>query len=613
MRLRLFLALLACLLSSVTSAVESRTAEPSVLADDPLWLALLHFNRGATVHSRGETYVDDESFFLSETGAVDPLAELQANISAMRAQGSEVRCRFPARYQFLARKLGWAESDGLAHCAELQEWLGQIPDKRVVLVFPASYLNSPSSMFGHTLIRLDDAENPDSVWHSWAVNFGAAVGPEDNSILYVYRGLAGGYPGRFVIVPYATKIQEYSHLENRDIWEYTLDLSPAQIRRMILHLWELRDVNFDYYFFDENCSYRLLELIDVVEPGMTLVDGFRLAEPPVNTVRALYKKELVRERVYRPSKAAQLDAERQAMDAGQQKLVKRLMADPSVAKGPVFSAYDEAERHRMALLAYQVLRFRHRNDERDPEVAARSLALLKVVNANAYEGELTVPTPVPPERGHGTQMLSLGAGQLESQDFGELGYRFTYHDLIDRDTGFLRGAQIEGIDLHLRSTESDDLKLESADIVHIRSLSPRNRLIKPISWFVHGGLERALAGERKRLVRFVQGGPGVTWQAGNFMPYGFLTARLENNSAYSSFLEPGGGAQAGLLWYLPRAQVNAGGEGYYFANDEYRHRQFLRINVPLGRQSAIRAEWQRDGWRGDNDKGFSLTWRQFFN
>jgi hypothetical protein len=210
-------------------------------------------------------------------------------------------------------------------------------------------------------------------------------------------------------------------------------------------------------------------------------------------------------------------------------------------------------------------------------------------------------------------MLSLGGGQLESDDFGELRYRFTYHDLVDRNAGFLRGAQIEGLDLHFRATESDDPKLEAADIVHIRSLSPRNRLIKPVSWFVHGGLERALAGDRKRLVRFVQGGPGLTWQAGDIMPYGFVTARLENNSEYSSFLEPGGGAQAGMLWYLPWAQVNAGGEGYYFANDEYRHRQFLHINVPLGRQSAIRAEWRRDGWRGDNEKGFSLAWRQFFD
>lgn len=346
---------------------------------------------------------------------------------------------------------------------------------------------------------------------------------------------------------------------------------------------------------------------------MTLVDGFRLAEPPVNTVRALYKKGLIKERVYRPSKAAQLEAERNTLSVAQQKLVKQLMQEPARAQSSAFLAYDEAQRHRMALLAYQVLRFQHRKGDRDPEVAARSLALLKVVHANNYQGEYASQQPLPPEDGHGTQMLSLGGGQQGSSDFGGLGYRFTYHDLIDRNTGFLRGAQIEGIDLKFRSTESEDLALETADIVHIRSLSPRNRLIRPVSWFVHGGLERAMAGDRKRLVRFVQGGPGLAWQVGDVMPYGFVSARFENNSVYSSFMEPGAGAQAGALWYLPQAQVNVGAEGYYFANDEYRHRQFLRINLPLGRQSALRAGWQRDAWRGENAQEFSLTWRQFFN
>lgn len=589
------------------------TALEQALSQSPAWLALLHINRGATMHSRGESYVDDPKFFLSADGQTDRLSELQATIRLLRPDGAIERCRFPARYRFLASELGWQSAEPFAHCADYLQWRNSIPSGRAVLVFPASYLNSPSSMFGHTLLRLDSSDAPDTVWQSWAVNFGAVTTEKDNSLLYVYRGLAGGYPGRFVIVPYVTKVQEYSHLENRDIWEYSLDLTDVERARMIDHLWELQEINFDYYFFDENCSFRLLELLDVARPGSGLIEGFRFAEVPVNTVRTLYDQSMVSERIYRPSKAVLLQADIDALTTQEQRLVKALLDDPAVANGDAFMAFSPQRRHLMARTAYKTLRLRERKHVRNEKVASTGFALLRVMSANAYEEEVEVAPPSPPESGHGTQMIGGGGGQLESSDFGELYYRFTYHDLIDNNRGFLKGAQIEGLDFRFRSTESDTLKLESADIIHIRSLAPRNRFIKPISWYVHGGLERAMAGDRKRLVRFVQGGAGASWRLGLMQPFALATVRLENNSVYSPLAEGGGGANIGALWYLEHAQINTSVEGLYFGNDEYRHRWKVDVNLPINRQNGIRFGWQRDGWRGDAENSVSVAWRHYFD
>ncbi len=580
----------------------------------PEWQALLHINRGATMHSRGESYVDDEAFFLAEQGVSNARAELEASVDAMKAPASAARCRFPARYKFLARELDWADSEqGLAHCSDYLAWRAEIPSAKAVLVFPASYLNSPSSMFGHTLLRLDASDNPETVWNSWAVNFGAVTTAQDSSLLYVYRGLAGGYPGRFVIVPYVTKVQEYSHMENRDIWEYSLSLTPVELERLIDHLWELRDINFDYYFFDENCSFRLLELLDVARPGEDIISGFRFAEVPVNTVRTLYDEDLVEARHYRPSKAVELQSDIDQLSFAERRLTARLLRDPGIADEPPFSDYSAERRHLMARTAFRALRLSERKKARDKDVAKTSFALLQIMNANAAPVDVPVAAPVPPERGHGTQMIGVGGGQLESSDFGELYYRFTYHDLIDNNAGFLRGAQIEGLDFRFRSVESDELKLESLDVVHIRSLAPRNQFIKPISWYVHGGLERAVANGEKHLVRFVQGGGGLSYALGPAQPYALATVRLENNSVYSPLLEGGGGANLGVLWYFPRMEVNTSVEGLYFGNDDYRHRWQADINVPIGRQNALRFEWQRDGWRGGAENGFNLAWRHYFD
>lgn len=582
------------------------------LADDPEWLALLHYNRGTTLHDIGESYVDDARFFIAENGKKNAQAELHATLTALEPRESALRCRFPARYLFLAGKLGWAESSPFAHCTEYLAWRKQIPSARAVLVFPASYLNSPSSMFGHTLLRLDASATPDDVWSSLAINFGADISSQDTSLLYISRGLGGGYPGRFTVAPYVVKIQEYSHMENRDMWEYSLRLNEEEISRLINHLWELRETNFDYYFLDENCSFRLLELIAVARPGDNIVEGFRLAEAPVNTVRTLEDKQLIAGRIYRPSKAVELQADLDTLSRDERRRARRLLENPALAQSDDFLAYTPEKRHLMARVAWRALRFNQRKKERSEAAAARSMALLRIMQANAAQA-VTVPEPVSPESGHGSQMISLGGGQLGSQDFGELHYRMTYHDLLDNPPGFLRGAQIEGLDVHLRATESDDLKLESLDLIHIRSLSPRNAFVKPLSWFIQTGLERAAVYEERQLVRFVQGGAGLSWRLGALQPYVLAAARLENNEGYQPFLEAGGGAHFGALWHFAAVQLNVGAEGIYFANDEYRYRRRAEMNIPLGRQNALRLQWRQDHWREDKEQEFSLAWRHYFD
>src|SRR5690606_31123195 len=120
-------------------------------------------------------------------------------------------------------------------CAEYAAWYADIDPHSTVLVFPDAYLNSPSSMFGHTLLRIDspDMQDNGTALLSYALNFGAMVEQMDNSMLYAWKGLAGGYPGQFSLLPYRDKISEYSSLENRDLWEYRLDLTPEETGRLV--------------------------------------------------------------------------------------------------------------------------------------------------------------------------------------------------------------------------------------------------------------------------------------------------------------------------------------------------------------------------------------------
>ena len=133
-----------------------------------------------------------------------------------------------------------------------------------------------------------------------------AIGEENGGILYTFKGLFGGYEGYFSDGPYYEKVKEYSRLDNRDVWEYTLNLNEEETDRMLAHLWELKDINFDYYFFDENCSFRLLELIEVARPSVNLLDGFSVYAIPLDTVLVVDDADLIDTSYYRASNQSKL-------------------------------------------------------------------------------------------------------------------------------------------------------------------------------------------------------------------------------------------------------------------------------------------------------------------
>lgn len=588
------------------------TTLTQTLAAAPRWQALLHINRGATLRSRKRSYVDDEQFFLAADGRRNTHQELLASIAQLQPAESEQRCRFPARYRYLAEALNWQQEQPFGHCEEYLEWRSSVPDASVVLVFPAAYLNSPSSMFGHTLLRFD-APDQQSDWYAWAVNFGALVTAADNSIFYIYRGLAGGYPGRFSTVSYVRKIQEYANLENRDMWEYRLGLNSEEISWMIDHLWELKDVDFDYYFLDENCSFRLLELIEVARPAADLLSELRFAEVPVNTVRTIDEAGLIASRIYRPSKAVELEQAGEALSAAERRLAVRLMKDPTVAESAEFRALPTEQRHLVARAAYQSLRFRDRTREATEQGAAQSYALLRLIRDNPVVELPTVRPPQPPEQGHATQLLALSGGQREDQDFAELQYRLTYHDWLDNHQGFLDGAWIEALNLRVRREESDRWRLWELDLVNIRSLAPRTTFVRPISWFVHAGIDRPEVAGQRDATRFVRGGPGLAWRVGGWLPYGYLQARAENNDNIDPFINTAAGAELGVLRHGDHYSLHLAAESFYFADDQYRHRLQAGVQVPISQQNGIRFSASHDEWRGGRENTWKVTWRYYFN
>lgn len=585
------------------------------------WLNLLHYTGEGDDAGNYRNDVRDDRFFIAPDGSTNPESELLATIAAFYSTdntGNEhAQCRFVARLNWLSQQLA-IDSKTLpaVQCNKYIEWRRHVRSDHVTMVFPAYHLNSPSSMFGHTLLRIDSTEDEGNArWLSTAVNFGANVTEDDNSILYAYKGLAGGYSGIFITDHYYKKIQEYGRIEHRDIWEYRLNLTADETERIVTHLWELQDINFDYYYFDENCSYRLLELLEIARPGIDLTDEFRLTAIPVDTVRAVEDAGMIEAIAYRPSQATVLRHSLEQVPAEDQDLIIQLSTDTSIAELDAFTRLPPDRQRNIVDLAYQYLRYQQSSKGRDPAIAKRSHQLLLLLNAYPKDttADAGIDIPVSPEKGHGSKRVTFGLGQRLDHHYAELGFRMAFHSLEDNEQGFLRGAQINLGSVQIRAEENESISLYKLDLVDIFSLTPRTRFFKPLSWKVYTGLERQYTHGIDQLTAHITGGAGGSWNLlKNSQVYALATARLEYNKQLDRAIEPAIGFKSGLLQHFGPTTARLDFSGEQFSDGIYRLRAAYNQNFVISTNHSIRFSAQYEWQESDEFSDVQLNYQYYF-
>ncbi|CAM2938084.1 protein of unknown function [Pseudomonas gessardii] len=590
------LALFACAPLSAAPHLDDQRLQQ--LANDPFWLSLGHYEAGKLKGWR--SYVSDPKFFLAKDGAHHPDAELKATVDALYAPANlgekHAQCVYPARTRWLKDQLQLTDLPAV-DCAEFKQWFKDVAPHSAVMIFPAAYLNSPSSMFGHTLLRIDqaDVQSNKTALLSYAINFGAYIEGSDNSILYAWKGLMGGYPGLFALVPYQEKLSEYRSLENRDLWEYRLNLTQVETERMVEHVWELKQIQFDYFFFDENCSYRLLELLQVARPGLRLTEQFPLTAIPTDTVKAVKDAGLVEKIDYRPSRERELLERAKPLDSAEQQWVLKISDDQKQLQDPTFKSLGKDRQALIIDAAYRLGRYRANGLERDSERSQRSFELLRAINQNPAP-DLQIERPGLPENGHESRTWQAGIGTRGDKAFGEYGLRMAYHDLNDNAEGFPLGAQIEILQMKLRQYEGNNWQLQQLDLATIRSLTPRNELLQPLSWQVTGGLERVPGKhDDETLVSHVNGGAGGTWQLhDDMLGFALGTVRVEHNNDFNEFISPAAGFNTGLLWKNPLGNLSLEAKGDFFTNGEVRRSISLNQQWEVSRNLGVRLSAQRE-------------------
>jgi len=557
------------------------------------WLILLHYKNGVSE-------IDDKSFFLSKEGKKDPYKELLATIKAFenysKDDDNHPICKFPARYVFLKKHID-LKPKVKPTCKELNKFLEEVEPDSFYVVFSDAYINSPASMYGHTFLKISPPNKSDLL--GYAVNYAARANINEG-VKYYIKGIFGYYKGYFTIFPYYHKIHEYSYLESRDLWVYKLNLPKEKVRYLTLHIWELKDKYAYYYFFNKNCSYHLLHIINLAYPEYNFPKEFNYWTIPIDTVRSLEKKGLIEKVKYRPSATNSIKAfVQQNKDLTEEdietaKKIAKFEINPQKFLKSNLPAEKKAKI--LELAKHFFIYYSIKGKMPQKEYKDRLLKLLSARSKVRYRFKTkTVIKKTPPHKGHKSSLISIGGGIEEDDSYISFLYRTAYHSLTDKPDGYIFGSEIlfPYIELRYFPTLNKGI-LQEFNILKIRSYAIRDNIFEPISWNVYATVKREWFEKDSRNHFFkLGGGTGLSYGK-DFKYLYYLGARSEINLSLNDFDNSNFRIGPDFL-FLTNLDYLIFSLGFYpfysLSNNSFVGYQLnSNINIPLSTNRALKIE-----------------------
>ncbi|WP_367105616.1 DUF4105 domain-containing protein [uncultured Psychrobacter sp.] len=605
-------------------------AKSKNLAQHTTWRRLLYFiddKKGLFNKGKTKSLVEDSDFFLSTSGYQDSAAELDATLAALANEimqpasaqannSNSVQCRFPARVQWLSEHLAIDQSDLQTNCPELDEWMSMLNPEQLSIMFGEEYLDNPISAFAHTLLRIDSpasVADPSQIHYAYAFNDTVDGNPDDPFVVYAIKSMIGSYDNIIEIDPYPEKLAKYLKEDERDTWTYQLDLTPSEVRQMMLHVWETKDLYIPYYFATDNCASEILRLIDVVRPEQYLLGQLPYVVIPSDVINLLADEQLLAGTVYTPSDAtvrqAQLNKAEEASELG-------------------YATLTEEE-------AYNI------------KSADINLASSISKDMQRLEPPLITPSDNNPLDRHPLQRGHVGIGQSGDNSYIELGLRAGYHSTLDRPAGFRQFFDLEGVSATWRLYNTDDdndnnqpssVELQNFTLVRGRSFNPVNSAEKGDTWGASIEATRVNDGSQEEGGAHLVGSTafeyGKSWafgepkaNSGEMPPqlcYTFATGAAQAGRGINNGFRVGAGVNAGCLYQINnqlRAQAELQLPYWYHGSsseDDIKSHYWqpittLGLQYDIDKKQALRInasyEWQD---RVDANEDIKLSYMRYF-
>ncbi|MGB0866090.1 MAG: DUF4105 domain-containing protein [Granulosicoccaceae bacterium] len=454
-------------------------------------MRLIHVEQG--VFGQFKSDVRSEHFYLS--GKAHPLDELKATLRAFHQEDTADKehaiCRFPARYIWLKQRAPELLQTpvSLKHCKKLQQWPAMQKNGAINLVHVSGYMGNPGSAFGHLLLRIGKkSDTPNRGLLDIGINFGAKIPPAENMLMYMIKGIGGGYDSSFSADRHYLRDHVYAESESRDMWAYELNLSQEQRQLLLLHLWELRNTAFSYYFLQKNCAWRIAQLLEIVL-DKNIVPSLRPYYMPVDVFHAVDDLSndtdfnLVNRISFLPSEARSTTLSFNTLELSKKQRMRELIRQQEAST--IDDSWSSQELEILIDYSSQKISDSKTQADFDAWTTLRLKALQQRLSTEGSTSRGTTFSMPPPGEGLRHQMLRLGVYNDEQEEKGvTLSVAPFSYESLDRNRGSLANGVFRGgvFNFEYRDQQSKLDSLELIKVARLRGQASIERSILDFAW-----------------------------------------------------------------------------------------------------------------------------------
>ncbi|MBP7796853.1 MAG: DUF4105 domain-containing protein [Elusimicrobiales bacterium] len=587
------------------------------LSSDPYWLKLLYYEK---TYFKG--YVSENinpDFFLSKYGKYSPESELFNHIIGFFYEGDDNQspeCKFPERYWWLRKKLN-IDTQLLPprECSDFKEWQTLLKPYSISIVFASGYLSNPSTLYGHTFFLLKKSENKNSLLLDYTMNYAATTGDE-KGLLYALKGVFGNYPGNFSTMPYYLKIQEYQNMENRDLWEYPLNLTQYEIDSFLRHSWELGKASFPYYFFKKNCSYQLLPILEISREGASLQDNFLFWNIPSDSLKVIVenfgdKKNFI----YRPSLYYKVKSKISNLNPEEERI--SLAISKSSGSIALLDSINNTSQIKAMDTAIDYLSFRQNTGEisREEMDLLMDPILIKMSKTDYEPSAINViiSTPSSPVEARDSMLVGAGIAFYNRKIGYDINIRTALCDLLDDNDGYINNSVLRMGDLKLSYIpELNKFFIKEFTFADVLSLNPIDSWFKKASWGIKLGYYEYDRNKKDKNSGVIHGetSRGVSFENEfkNMKLLLYLLARisLDYSTEISNNFRAGLGPVAGLTFDAGRIKFVSEISDSGYINDNGTLRKDLGISYITSQNTSLKLRYSKLPYKEESSLMFNL-------
>ncbi|MFW2374583.1 MAG: DUF4105 domain-containing protein [Gammaproteobacteria bacterium] len=446
------------------------------------WSALLHIGNDVQ-------HITDQRFILSSKN-FSLKNELVSTIQAFYEDFSDEQhaiCKFPARFLWITQELNLSRSlFPKTTCTGFDEYLLKAPADKIQLVFASENVTSPSSMMGHSFLKISGLNDSDkTVEH--AVSYYTLINSINLPKVF-YDSLVTGKKGLFALNPYATLKQKYLNSEKRNLWEYDLQISDYERQLIHHHIWELKNIDSRYFFTKYNCATVTYFILAAGKPELLNIEYNWLT--PTDVVKYANTSGLLPSSVLIPSSRWKIKMLSESLEDSYQQIILDILSGTADINILYSLDYEQQVLSVELLDAYS--QFLYAEGRIEQSKYSEILATIKKYKSSysTWPG-LDISYYKSPLKTPNDSQLSIGFGSMDNRNYFSFTYLPTSHRLRDDNRQYLSENQLLLGDVRITyQPDSNSIDLDEFQIYSIIALNTRDDFTGGISGAWSVGIEQ---------------------------------------------------------------------------------------------------------------------------